>query len=229
MEDPRRLLDRYLLGRLRAEEVAAFRDWLKSDPANIRDFVIETYLSRGIHEILMSERLRAQGEGPSRLDDLFWEIAEKQRAKEFGNGEEKDRTVSGEVTKDVNLRSLLEDVVSPEERARVVEMYAKRQLEAFLAEQEELARQQHREERIPSFFPDLWQITAATATLLRETYRARGVILTLLVLGSMLIAGGHYVLAHRVVATLRDSRSARWAVPPQESVLRRGQLRLEEG
>lgn len=239
MENPQRLIELYLTGRLRPDEVEALQEWLKSDPAHLRDFVIETYLNRGIHEILVSERTQAQECNPSDLDDMFHDIAEKQRTNDSLSGEKEDLQVPSEESENTTLHTLLEYATSPKERARVIESYAKRQLDLFLAEHQESGNQPpQRRERCPGhLLPDLRKVGAATERLLHTSYRMMVAVSILIVLGLVAVGTVHYVkgrinyfLAQRVVATLGDSRYARWAVPlGHSSDLRCGPLRLEEG
>lgn len=238
MEDPQRLIERYLTGRLRTDEAAALRDWLKSDPAHVRDFTIETYLNRGIYEILTSERIQAEECEPSSADNVFRALAEKHRIVELARGGREGHQAASEAPDDPTLRTLLKHVESPNERIRVIEGYAKRQLDAFLTEQEELKKRQQRspEWRRPGLTLDLRRAASKVETLARVTYKTVVVASALFLLAFVLTACIHYgtvrvqrFLSQRVVATLGDCRSARWAVPPQQPQLRRERLSLEEG
>ncbi len=230
MDDPQRLIDRYLTGRLGPDEVVALREWLKADPGHLRDFVIETYLNRGIHEILTSERVQAQECKPSDFDDAFRAIAEKQRETESANGRGKDHEGSREGSEDGALRAMLERAGSPTERLSIIEGYARRQLEVFLAQQQETGKQQeHPQRHIPRFSWDLRRAAVMVGTFFRVTYKMAVAASVLLVLGLVLAAGVHHWQAQRVVATLGDSRHARWTVPPGQTELRRGRFCLEEG
>jgi len=231
MEDPQRVIDRYLLtGRLRSHEAAALRDWLKSDPNHVRHFVFESYVNRGIHEILMSERIHARECKPSAMDSLFHAIAEKRQMMEPLNSEREDLRVRRGESDDSTLRVPLENAESPEERIRIVEDYAQQQLEVFLSEQEQYRR---RPQRCLWSGPHWWwhwrQAAARVETLFRTACKMVVATAFLLFFGLVLWAGVRYILNHRVVATLGESQMARWDVPPQKLELRRGQLFLEEG
>ncbi len=238
MEGPQRLIERYLTGRLRPDEAAALRDWLRSDPAHIREFTIETYLNRGIYEILTSERVRAEECEPSSADNLFRAFAEKQRIVESTRGGRGGQQVANEAPDDPTLRTLLEHIESPKERIRIIEGYAKRQLDAFLTEQEKLQKRQQRSPkwRGLGLTLDFRRVGSKLETLARMTYKTAVVGSALFLFAFVLTAFIHYCtgrvqyfLSQRVVATLGDCRSARWAVPPQQPQLRRGRLSLEEG
>lgn len=236
MEYPQLLIERYLTGRLRADEAAELRDWLKSDPAHIRDFTIETFLNRGIYEILMSERIAEECESPG-TDDLLRVLAEKQRVVELAHSKKKGHQAFTEVPDDATLWRLLKGVEVPEERTRVIEGYAKRQLDAFLREEELKKRQQRSLEWRRSGLPfDLRRAAAKVETFARTTYKTVVVASALFLFALFLTTCIYYGTAHvrhllsqRVVATLGNCQHARWAVSPPQPELQRGRLCLEEG
>jgi hypothetical protein len=127
-----------------------------------------------------------------------------------------------------------ESIMKPEkpdaDKVHQIKARAKQQLQAFLAEQEELNRSQF---SLPRASFNLYAACQACATkldiLLKRvvTIGVRTAICGVFVL--VILGGIHYWLTHRVVATLDDSSHAVWRVPRQEPQLRRGSMTLEEG
>jgi len=118
---------------------------------------------------------------------------------------------------------------SSPEAAHEIETYARRQLEAFLAEQ----RRQERLERYERFD---WDFREAVLSTVHAIGRFAGVAVRAakagLVLATIALVGlivGLHIHANRVVATLSDSAEAQWESVPAEAQLRCGWMRLEQG
>jgi hypothetical protein len=125
-------------------------------------------------------------------------------------------------------------VLSPAEEARVAEIRAKaqRQLEAFLAEQEALRRQQAASQRHESgqalrdlFSLAMGRFEQVVVWTLRMTKRLAAV--TAVVLICLMITRA--LLNRRVVAVLGEATDARWLHPPEDANLHPGLMVLEEG
>ena len=119
-----------------------------------------------------------------------------------------------------------------------IQRLAEWQLQEFLAEQEELRRQQqYAQRRYPWFSFDLDKAAKKVQTFASFTKKAVVVTTALIVVGLVIMAGilrvHKYILAHQVVACLDDAVNAKWAeneVSMHTGIeLRRGWLRLEEG
>lgn len=127
-----------------------------------------------------------------------------------------------------------ESIMKPEkldaDKVHQIKARAEQQLQAFLAEQEELNRSQF---SLPRASFNLYAACQACATkldiLLKRIVKigVRTAICGVFVL--VILGGIHYWLTHRVVATLDDSSHAVWRVPRQEPQLRRGSMTLEQG
>jgi len=126
------------------------------------------------------------------------------------------------------------DVSSPLDEARVQQIRAKaeRQLEAFLAEQEALRRQQaawRRHENRQSF-RELFSLAMGRFErvgiwTLKTTKRLAAVTAVLLIC----LAITRAMLNRRVVAVLGEETDARWLHPPEDANLHPGPMVLEEG
>jgi hypothetical protein len=126
------------------------------------------------------------------------------------------------------------DVLSPAEKARVDQIRAKaqRQLEAFLADQEALRRQQaalrrheHRRSFVESFSLAMGRFERLMTWTLRTTKRLAAV--TAVVIVCLVIT--QTMLNRRVVAVLDGETDARWLHPPEDPNLHPGRMVLEEG
>jgi hypothetical protein len=126
------------------------------------------------------------------------------------------------------------DVLSPEDQARVeqIRTKAQRQLDAFLAEQEALRRQQAalRRHESAQAFRELFSLALgrfeqAMIWMLRMTKRLAAVTAVVLVC----LAITHTILNQRVVAVLSEETDARWLQPPEDPNLHPGVMVLEEG
>lgn len=135
--------------------------------------------------------------------------------------------IIGDVDKNAEVRS-------PADQARVDEIRAKaqRQLEAFLAEQETLRRQQaalRRDESRQALRDSLSgaanRVGQAAIWTLRITKRIAAVAAVVLIC----LVVTRTVLNQRVVAVLNESTDARWLHPPQDPNLHPGPMTLEEG
>ncbi len=126
------------------------------------------------------------------------------------------------------------DVSSPTDEARVeqIRMMAQRQLEAFLAEQEALRRQQAalRRHENTQAFRELFSLAMgrfeqAMIWTLRTTKRLAAVAAVVLIC----LAITHAMLSRRVIAVLGEQTDARWLHPPEDPNLHPGVMVLEEG
>jgi hypothetical protein len=126
------------------------------------------------------------------------------------------------------------DVSSPADEARVEQIRAKaqRQLEAFLAEQEALRRQQaalqrheSRQAFRESFSLAMGRFEQVVVWTLRMTKRV-AVVAAVVLIG---LAMTHTLLNRRVVAVLSEETDARWLHPPEDPNLHPGLMVLEEG
>ena len=116
------------------------------------------------------------------------------------------------------------------ERVNAIRRRAEQQLQAFLAEQEDLFAESWpkvRPPRRPAW--DLRAMAKKTDALLCFAGRSLIVLAVCAALILMLVPLVSYVRANQVVAFLGDSVHAQWAVPPQGSELRPGAMSLEQG
>ena len=112
---------------------------------------------------------------------------------------------------------------------KAVEREAQRRLDQFLAEQEEIRKQQQAELRQRSRL-DLAQVAVhAKRGLLSVCWlAARAAVLTVLVLAVLIAV--HYARTGPIVASLADSMDAKWDVDmAPQTALHKGEFRLEQG
>lgn len=127
-----------------------------------------------------------------------------------------------------------ESIMKPEkpdaDKVHKIKARAEQQLQAFLAEQEELNRSQS---SLPRASFNLYAACQACATkldILLKRFVTIGLRTAVFGVFVLVIFGGiRYWFTHRVVATLDDSSHAVWRVPRQEPQLRRGSMTLEQG
>lgn len=116
------------------------------------------------------------------------------------------------------------------EKVHQIKVHAEQQLQAFLIEQDRLRRQQAMAMRpSPRFEIDLPRLVAKAARTLVMLKRATQVAVVLAVLVLVVLSAVHYILAHRVVATLGQTMHAQWDAAPDGNDLRPGELTLHQG
>ena len=229
MKGPQQLIGSYLSGTLQPEEAEALRAWLAADPENRKTFVIETYINRGIFEILLSDRMRAEKSEPDH-DRTLPDDGTASPLDPIGIDDSEVLTPTSSAHDDSAIHDILQHTESPEERVRIIERYAKKQLDAFLADHRQTAR---RPARIPIQKPLVsWDIRTWALKLDRLfSISLRGVVASaaMLAVSLALIVVYQYVASKRVVAVIGDSVHAEWLEEPTQPQLRRGELVLKTG
>lgn len=229
MRDAHPLIEKYLTGTLQPAEAAAFREWLDADEDNLRQFILETYLDRGVFDILNSEQIRNQLEHPDGVPG-------DQKRPLTNDREIKEPAPPSASHEDTALLGLLK-YDSSEARKQAIESYANQQLEAFLREQQHLFQEQ------PALKPRLVRLTLDWRQALnrittwgRWTYKSAVALAAVLLLTIFLAAGikkwrdrGITETHESVVAKLNASLEAHWTIPPADPNLRPGKLSLERG
>jgi len=213
MTDPVKLIHLYLEGRQTPEQANEFRSRILADGDFARLFARYGLLNSYIRNEFVEEDLQES------LDRFA--IPAPSEA-----GSNVDCSDTGRVSTESIMKSEEPDA----DKVRQIKARAGRQLQAFLAEQEEMNRTQASTPR-PSF--NLYEACRACATkldILLKRFVTIGLRTAVCGVFVLVIWGGiHYWLSHRVVATLDDSAHAVWRVPRQEPQLRRGSMTLEQG
>jgi len=204
------LLIRQLSYGLNDEEHALLKDWLAQD-AEARQYYVEF--------MALNAQLRKQRVASITSPTLDFDFSE-------GNPNFIEDFAG--LLEETGQDSKAQDSEHVDEIRRIAE----RRLQAFLAEQEQLRRQQAINERYQapsSLTEDLYRIaekisTAATWALRKAVRLAVAAAVVLLGLAVV-----EYALRHRVVATLDEVVHAQWDRPPADPNLHPGPMFLREG
>ncbi len=222
-----RLIERYLTGRLTPAETAELRAWLKADLLHRKAFVIETYLNRAIYEYLRSEPAPDMASGSEGV---------KQHALSDSGVLSHDHLTPDHSAhrlhqcEDTAIGDILTHMETPKEKRRAIEEYARKQLDAFLAEnrpKEPLSAT--RRSRATALATRLQGLPTMLDRLVSIFVRGLMACALLLVLSLTAISIYHYVLSQRVTAIMGDSIHAEWLEPPLHPQLKRGELTLTAG
>ena len=207
------LLIRQLSDGLNDEEHARLKDWLAED-TEARQYYVEF--------MALNAELRKQRVGSVACESLDIDLS-KDNSSDIetfaGWLEETDRAEA-------------QTSEPPAERVDEIRRIAEQRLQAFLAEQEQVRRQQAVYRRYQATSPlteGLCHVarriyTTATWTL-RNAVRLTA-LATVVLVG---LAVAHHALRHRTVATLDEVVHARWDQPPTEPNLHPGPMFLKEG
>jgi hypothetical protein len=202
------LLMRHLSHGLNDEECAHLQDWLAED-SEARQYYVE-FMALNAH-------LRKQRVASVATESLNIDLGEV----------DLDR-VEAEPCQDTDQDSEVQTSENIDEIRRIAEQ----RLQAFLADEEQMRRQQamvRRAQDTPMLLENLHQLITRIYTgatwLLKNTVRLSAVAAVLLI-G---LAVTQYMLRHRVVATLGETVHARWDRSPADPNLHPGPLFLKEG
>lgn len=202
--DPRKaveeLIQGYLEGNLAPEEAGALLEHLKAEPEACESLFEALRDDVLIREVVWDSEHVGPHVGPVALSDM------------------------GGIVERVELDH-------PEaERVREIRLQAEEQLQAFLVEQDRIRRQQvlmSRSDRYSAI--DLQAVVTrvgAALVTLKKTAQATAVMAALILVGLYTV---HYILTHRVVATLGQAMHAQWDSPPDSNDLRPGTMTLHQG
>jgi hypothetical protein len=204
------LLVRQLSHGLNDEEYALLKDRLAQD-AEARQYYVEF--------MALNAQLRKQHVASVASPALNFDISEG-----HPHGIETDAENTEETAPDRQPQD--------SEQADEIRRIAEQRLQAFLAEQEQIRRQQAIDQRYQvtsTLREDLYHITgkiySATTWGLRNAVRA-AIVAVVLLLG---LASVRYALRHRIVATLDKVVHAHWDQPPTDANLHPGPMFLKEG
>ena len=213
MTDPVKLIHLYMDERLTPEQAKELRSRLLEDADFARLFARYGLLNSFIRNEFLEEDLK--------------ESIERFVVPTSGDaGTNKDFSD----TDQVSTESIMKPEKPDADKVHKIKARAEQQLQAFLAEQEDLNRSQS---SLPRASFNLYAACQACATkldILLKRFVTIGVRTAICGVFVLVILGGiHYWLTHRVVAALDDSSYAVWRVPLQEPKLRRGSMTLEQG
>jgi len=207
------LLIRQLSDELNDEEHARLKGWLARD-VEARQYYVEF--------MALNAQLRKQRVASVASESLDIDLGE-------GNSSDIDAFAGWP---EETAQAEAQTSEPPAERVDEIRRIAERRLQAFLAEQEQIRRQQavrKRDQALSSLKEDLYQVArrvySTAAWFLRNALRLAALAAVVL-LGS---AVTQYVLSHRIVATLDEAVHARWDQPPADPNLHPGPLFLKEG
>ncbi len=227
MRRPEQLIDRYLTDRLAPAEAEALCAWLKADPLHRKTFVIETYLNRAIFEYLKADQapdmLSAYITGEESA--AFVSAAVKTDGVQPGGSAHRLASLD-----DSAIGDILRDTESPEEQERLIEEYARKQLNAFLAENQPIDTVPPPPQQRPLLPAKDWrEISRALDRLLLLGMRGLIACSFLLVAALTMTALYNYIASQRVTAVLGDSMHAEWLEPLPNPQLKRRELILVSG
>jgi len=213
MTDPVKLIHLYLEGRQTAEQADEFRTRLLEDGDFARLFARYGLLNSYIRNEFVEEDLQES------LDRFAIPAP-------CPPGSTDDGSDTGQAVAESIMKSDEPDT----EKLRQIKAQADKQLQAFLAEQEEVNRAQPSQAK-PSFsFHEFYMGCAAKLDIFLKRLVALGLRTAICgVFVLVVMVGIHYWRTHRVVATLDDSSHAMWRIPPETLELRRGLMTLDQG
>lgn len=216
MREPYKLIQLYLSQRLTDNEMATLSAWIAADPEHARIFARHCVLHSSIRNHLQEEDLKVtlQLYGESQSPDTNNSLADT----------------------DAIGRELILDTGQSEDEGTIsmIKVRAERQLQAFLAEQEQLRHEQQALQLRGRFGLNEWceylrDVTGRIATLMTGGARnfVRAWIFASIVLLLVLVIHGQY--HQRVVATIVQEVDTVWAYTPKSRLLRPGRLELKKG